>query len=290
MLPVVNMKILAQMANLTYQPTAVQNQTLSNLPGVKSFHVLDTANNKALGIDKPDTGTLVTTVETDGALIVAVRGTSPEAMMDDLKDDTDGAHVPNVDGSGKVRKGFDEATQSIWPQLSPIIQEAIAKKEAVHIVGHSLGAAVAILTADQMNHDMGVKPESVFAIECPGVGPGTEKTHLEKVGLDDRTLRVVNNTDPIPRALPGDPPIGAGIYFNHKGLAQSDDGHHTWDILEGQTEHILHGKMDVFQDHHLEGILPLMYDPRNQAAMAAVSQQMNAAEQAAPSPVPTDLH
>ena len=274
--PLRNLQVMTELANLTYQPADVQVKTLASQPGVKSFHVLDTANNAALGLPAPDTGTLVTTVETDGGLLLAVRGTSPEAFLADIKDDTAGRPVNNVNGSGQVRVGFNDAANSIWDQLRPVLQDAIAKHEAINIVGHSLGAAVAILLADRMQNDLKTLPTSVLTAETPGAGRASERTHLDNVGLEPRILRFVHNTDPIPRATPKDPPVGTRVYFDSTGLALVDDKSHKLDILKGEAEHARDHITDPFYDHHLEGIIPLLYDPRNTATFNALTKQMNA--------------
>jgi hypothetical protein len=72
------------------------------------------------------------------------------------------------EGVGKVHTGFRNALQVVWEP----IREALAKVQfRVFFTGHSLGAALATLSASRCLHDNGpVKPAALYTFGSPRVG------------------------------------------------------------------------------------------------------------------------
>ena len=144
-----NAASMAALATLAYSAPADQKRHLARQPAIESIHLLDSKNNRKLGIEAPDTGTQLTVVETCDALLVAARGTTPpwianvgkdtELQWQDYVDDIDTVPVRNYDSSADVHAGFKDAADGIWGQVSPLLQQAAAAHKAIHISGHSLG-------------------------------------------------------------------------------------------------------------------------------------------------------
>ena len=221
-------------------------------PGVKALHCLDA----------PETGTQVSLIETDRALLVAPRGTpltlarTPGAALQwkDLANDLNAWPVRNYDGSAYVHAGFKKAADGVWSQLQPYLEQARASHKAIHFAGHSLGAAVAIHLADRMHHEMQSLPETLTTLGAPDAGWSKERRHLQEIGLEERTLRFVNNLDPVPGAVPLGKPLGQTVYFDHRGEARLGEGRRTLDRLQGLGQAICRFDFNPLQDH-----LPLEY-------------------------------
>lgn len=92
-------------------------------------------------------------------------------------------------GAGRVHMGFLEAFLSIAPRLS----EAIENRR-VYVAGHSLGGALAMLTADWLSP----RVLGCYTFGQPRVfnGPGARDFNAR---LQPATYRIVNEGDPIPR-------------------------------------------------------------------------------------------
>ena len=117
--------------------------------------------------------------------VVAFRGTEPDQWKDVLTD-VDILLVPWT--SGLVHLGFKKAFEEIRPQLDPIVEQ-LAHGRTLWFCGHSLGASLATLAADQYK-----RPGGVCTFGSPRVGDfvfahAFNRTH------DGKTLRYVNNQD-----------------------------------------------------------------------------------------------
>lgn len=103
-------------------------------------------------------------VEHDGALVIAPRGTEKDAgdILSDIR------FFPWNDADiGPCHKGFLRATQAIWPQLRDILFENTLP---VWFTGHSLGGAIAILSAAKMIKVFGAAPAGVTTFGAPRAG------------------------------------------------------------------------------------------------------------------------
>jgi hypothetical protein len=120
--------------------------------------------------------------QTAAGLCIAFPGTDNAACWV-----TDLNAVPvSVPGVGEVHRGFQQA----WEAISLPVLAAVAG-QPVTLIGHSLGAAIALLAAAAMTVG-GNPPAAVYAFEPPRVSPGIAvrtllanvPTHLFKNGLD----------------------------------------------------------------------------------------------------------
>ena len=279
-----NAAAMAALATMAYSTPEDQQKHLDKQPAVSDFHFLDSRNNAQLGINFPDTGTQVSVVETDKAVLVAARGTSPpwlsnmgsenDVQWQDYILDLAAKPVPNSDGSGQVHFGFKQAADGIWTQLKPYLELARANHKPVHMAGHSLGAAVALQLADRMHEELGILPRSVTRTGGPDIGWGDEKKHLEEIGLAARTVNFVNNADPIPMVLPLGQAAGARVYFDRHGQADLKPGTHCVDRLVGTAVGLAKRQPNPLYDH-----VPVFYnehiqDHKNAAVLKQLQQQL----------------
>lgn len=242
-----NALVMSTLCALSYYAPEDQMEWARQQPGVRGLHFLDV----------PETGTQVSLVETDKALLVAPRGTpltldrtaGVALQAQDLFNDFNAWPVRNYSGSARVHAGFKKAADDVWGQLKPFLEQARAGQKAIHLAGHSLGGAVAVNLADRMHHELGVLPDSLTTLGAPDVGWSGERRHLQEIGLEERTLRFVNNIDPVPGAVPFGSPLGRTVYFNHRGDAQLGEGRRTLDRLQGLTQAARELNLNPLQDH-----------------------------------------
>ncbi|MGF6643102.1 alpha/beta fold hydrolase [Paraburkholderia sp. GAS82] len=128
--------------------------------------------------------------ETPAGLVVAFPGTNNVTCW---LADLDVAPTP-VDGAGDVHRGFWLA----WQAIAAEVLAAIGDKP-VTLVGHSLGAAIAIMAAISLTVS-GKPPAAVFGFEPPRVSTGV---NVAAVLRDVRVSLFKNGNDLVPDVPPG---------------------------------------------------------------------------------------
>lgn len=113
-------------------------------------------------IGKADSASRAIVRQTAAGLCVAFPGTDNAACW---AADLDALTV-DVPGVGAVHRGFFEAWQAIAPGVT-----VAAGVQPVTLIGHSLGAAMAIMAAVSMTLG-GRAPAAVYGFEPPRVSPG----------------------------------------------------------------------------------------------------------------------
>jgi len=128
-------------------------------------------------------------------IVISFTGTELDEGCEDIKADLD--FLPTKSGQGGlVHRGFKKAFQSIWIELKLLLEKLDTKP--IWITGHSLGGALAVLTASRM------KAKSCYTFGCPRVGStGFNKT------IKTPIYRVSKNNDIVTR-IPTPP-----IYHHH---------------------------------------------------------------------------
>ncbi|MBN9419752.1 hypothetical protein ABS71_08680 [bacterium SCN 62-11] len=267
---------LAAVATMAYSDPVDQRLHLRKQPGLVSYHFLDSANNPE---GQPDTGTQVSLVETKDALLVAARGTTPpliskDPQWQDYFHDIAALPVANYAGTASVHGGFKLAADGIWGQLKPYLEQARAANKAVHFAGHSLGAAIALQLADRAATEMDLLAGSVVRTGGPDIGWGDEDKHLQANGLADRTVNFINNTDPIPLALPGGVTTGHQVYFDRNGQAALEKGVHWWNRGLGSLQGLMKGNINPLYDHVPSFYNEKIQDPKNAPVLAELAKQL----------------
>lgn len=278
-----NARALAALATMAYADPEDQRAHLAQQPAVRAFHFLDSKNNAGLGLPDPDTGTQVSVVETDQAMLVAASGTTRPGLTrgepgdrDDWKDafhDLAGLPTPNYAGTARVPWGFKKAADGIWGQLRPLLEIARATHKQVHLAGHSLGAAVALMLAERMTLELGTLPRSVVRTGGPDCGWADQEKHLENLGVAQRTFNFVNNCDPIPFLLPRGVTVGTRIYFDRHGEASLEPGPHKLDRALGAADLALR-RQGPLQKHLPEAYNELLGDPDNDEVLRKLARRL----------------
>jgi len=153
--------------------------------------------------------------------IVAFRGTEcgvdqgPEAMarfMADLGVDVD-IRWTDTQGEGKIHRGFHDALDEIWQDLAPCLKALSNRHCPLWLTGHSLGGALAVLTAERLAVIQGV-----YTFGAPRVGNGPFAAQFPQP-----VHRFANNNDLVPH-LPPFPyaDLGDLHYIDRSGHLRED--------------------------------------------------------------------
>jgi triacylglycerol lipase len=168
----------------------------------------------------------------DKFAIVAFRGTELwknkeqfdlKSMVADLKTDID-ILLTYWPLGGKVHRGFKEALEEVWSDLLPCIRKLSDKGCKIWITGHSLGAALATLSASLYGSAQGV-----YTFGSPRVGNKDFKENFK-----EKIYRIVNNDDIVARV----PPPGKYVHVGELKFIDSDGNirdtmvEHKWPIDE----------------------------------------------------------
>lgn len=154
--------------------------------------------------------------ETQAYIAVHPGGTSPFAVIvfrgtDNIRDVlTDlklwrrnvwGRKVWGLRGS-RAHRGFQDALDEVWADIVTNLRDIRKKHGAVplHLTGHSLGAALALLAAQRLEDSEDLAPAiSVVNIGCPRVG---NRELGERIAESASIHRVVHASDAVPRIPP----------------------------------------------------------------------------------------
>ena len=196
---------LAEAATLVYADEEFVRDRFSNagLPQVRFF-------------DKHSTQCYV--ANNDQFAIVAFRGSEIwkkkekfdlSKVMADLKADVD-IRLTDWTQGGKVHRGFKEALEEVWIDLSAYIRQLDRKGCKIWMTGHSLGAALATLCANRYGNVLGV-----YTFGSPRVGNDDFRDQY-----DINLYRIVNNDDIVARV----PPAGT---YRHVGELKFINGEGT---------------------------------------------------------------
>lgn len=157
------------------------------------------AYSAAPDIGKADSASRAIVRQTPAGLVVAFPGTDNADCWD-----ADFDFIPiNVPGVGGVHRGFWQA----WEAISVPVLAAIDGKP-VTLVGHSLGAAIAIMAAVSMTIS-GNPPAAVYGFEPPRVAPSLNVAAL----LANVPVNLFKNGNDIVPDLPLD--------WQHAGIVTS---------------------------------------------------------------------
>ena len=220
-------------------------------------------------ISGPSQGGRCFVLESDGAIIVAFRGTQTvkeeqlaniEAIRKQwakvMRDVTTDAKVVMVPWSGRaggnVHKGFADSLGEMLAAIRAVIA-SLRRPGIEHklwITGHSLGAALATLAADVL--------EGVHGIHTFGSPQVGDEEFANNVAL--KGWRIRNHADGItwaPSRLLGYRHVRPGFYFDRKGefSEEPDAAGLLLDWLKGVPAN-LGDVIDSLHDGHLSGLAP----------------------------------
>lgn len=171
--------------------------------------------------------------------IIAFRGTMPDNLADWVRDIE--AWPSNDPHLGRVHTGFRDGA---YATLLPILRDKGRDDAKITFVGHSLGGALAILTAAYFRA-MGLWPDALVTFGAPRAGGGGLRDLLRDVPV--RQYR--NGNDPVPTV-----PWLPGVY-THLNDPLIAIGHDWADPIEA---HVI--------DHYIQELPSLVTAPKQQAA------------------------
>src|SRR5262249_36331373 len=121
------------------------------------------------------------------ATIVAFAGTDPLVVADWV---TDFDAFPSPKG---LHSGFQLAADVAWS----VVEDAVKTRGGRNVVftGHSLGGAIAIISAERVSRELEVTPTSVYTFGSPRPGSEQFAQQYKSSGPEDRTFRLVHGTD-----------------------------------------------------------------------------------------------
>lgn len=125
-------------------------------------------------------------------LVIAIRGTaSPYDGLTDLMQS-----VSRGPSGYIVHAGFKRTFDSFKPTIADFLTKSRNKPAVVHVIGHSLGGALATITADYLaDQKLATK---LYTFGCPRTGfEGFSRQLTQKVGVDN-IFRVFHASDPVP--------------------------------------------------------------------------------------------
>lgn len=156
------------------------------------------------------------------AAVISFAGTDPLTLTDWITD----FDIKNTDqGSAN---GFAVAAQSVSRRIEDLLQNPAIANKAIFVTGHSLGAALAALTAQKID---AAKPGSVRAVYTYGM-PRTGNAQFASAynqALGARTYRMVHGSDVVPTVPPALPaplpgPCHVGRFLHCARLGKFDAG------------------------------------------------------------------
>jgi triacylglycerol lipase len=138
----------------------------------------------------------------NGFTILAFRG-SDHLEIDDWvgNADFDLVYDPHVRG-GQVHSGFQRSAASIWPQIKNLVAEYRPAGHKLFLTGHSLGGALAMLTAARFaSQQRAAEIDGIFTFGQPRAGDRDFARRFDR-DFKDRAFRFVNRYDLITRLPP----------------------------------------------------------------------------------------
>lgn len=137
-------------------------------------------------------------------VMVAFAGTDPLNLLNWISDFYLGR--PGAD----VHQGFQDAAAAVWTDVGKAIKQAKDNGQGLFIAGHSLGAAIALVTADRALQELGLRQADVYVFGSPRVGRGDFVSRYNSI-FGHTTYRFVHGRDIVPTVPPSE------LGFHHVG-------------------------------------------------------------------------
>lgn len=202
---------LAEISTLVYSDTAYIWQRLRQA-GFKQVQFIQ------------HSGTYCFVAANDRFAVVAFRGSEiwrrgerfdAQRILADMKTNIDIRLSEWAEGS-HVHSGFKSALEDVWTALLPEIEKLQTEGLKIWLTGHSLGAALATLSADRLQGVQGL-----YTFGSPRVGDKGFQSHFQV-----NAYRVVNGQDIVP-TVPGAGPfrhVGERVWIAPHGGLQDRNG------------------------------------------------------------------
>lgn len=182
-------------------------------------------------------------------ILIAFKGTKNNYITDLL---ADADLWPHVNGNSWVHRGFKRRAEWLLPAIIRYVRNH--KHKSIYITGHSLGGALAVFTAYELER-IGFSDITVFTFGCPRVG---NKAYTSLIKSNH--YRFVNCNDFVPRmplSLIGYRHHGQLYYLNQQGDQVIDARfNRLLDQLRARIQAFKRGKLfDGYADHKMNSYI-----------------------------------
>ena len=136
-------------------------------------------------------------LKTDQVILLAFRGTEPNNRSDwktDLHFRRRAIRLANSTKKVHVHEGFWRALDSIWQDIEAHLRKFRNANQAIWLTGHSLGGALACLTAFRLSQSPEFDFSGLYTYGQPRVG-GWDFAKFFKAAHGEKIFRFVNNND-----------------------------------------------------------------------------------------------
>ena len=183
-----------------------------------------------------------------GGTVVAFAGTDPLVPANWLTD------FDTLPGPDDIHAGFEGAVKAVWPELRSAVLAGGGGKP-LYLVGHSLGAALAVIAAKFLHNDRLARVSAVYTFGMPRCG-GRRFAADYGGELGSRTYRLVHGDDIVPTVPPselGFCHVGCLLRCGHNASfdrlaypdpAQGDEPSFGGSLLQG-TRDLLHAAINL---------------------------------------------
>eukprot|EP00903_Cladosiphon_okamuranus_P009617 g9153.t1 len=133
------------------------------------------------------------------------------------------------DDPGSLHEGFDDGVNTVWESPKMRMHKAIkdlcaedGKRRKLYIAGHSLGGALATITAAHLAFEDDLDIAAVYTIGSPKVFDSTAAANFDSktnhgTPMKDKYFRSVNNNDVVTRVPASMEHVGTEIYLDRFG-------------------------------------------------------------------------
>lgn len=197
----------ARLAYIRAETSTAEGRRLAASLALAGFERLRTFNDAAV-----DAQGFAAYRGADKTALVAFRGTEPAALKDLLGDAE--LNLVRWSGAGRVHSGFVKRAMALLPKIRDWLATEAADRQSLLLAGHSLGGAMALLSAGAL------QSSQVVTLGCPQAGNGEFAASMQGV----KCLRIVNCVDlvtflPLPIDTPLYSHVGKRVYVTRDGVA-----------------------------------------------------------------------
>lgn len=138
------------------------------------------------------------------ASIIAFAGTDPVDLLNWISD----FYLGRL--RSDIHEGFRDAAAAVWDSVGREISRCVTGGDALFIVGHSLGGALALATIDRAHDELGLRNVEAYVFGCPRVGREPFRARFDG-SFGSTTYRLVHGDDIVATVPP------AEFGFHHVG-------------------------------------------------------------------------